>query len=104
MSESDRIVARTKILLEQYIANINGCILDEDGFAQVVVPWSRHPLLFPESEIPNLLRKTASILQAQADHACHAPHWATPLPLGDEIPPLLQSRSGPVCLLGHYAY
>ena len=32
-----------------------------------------------------------------------APAWAIPLPVGDEICPLLRSTSGPICLLGHYA-
>ena len=32
-----------------------------------------------------------------------APVWANPLPVGDEISPLLRSTSGPMSLLGYYA-
>ena len=43
------------------------------------------------------------MLLAQARHAQAAPPWAIPLPVGDEISPLLRSTSGPMCLLGNFA-
>jgi hypothetical protein len=66
------------------------------------VPWSRHAVRFTQSEIPGLLREIRKVLRARALFARAAPDWA-PLPVGDEISPLLHATSGPMCLLGNYA-
>ena len=98
---SDRILERTAILLERYIADIS--TPDDCGIVEALVPGSHRPVYLSKSEVPQLICETRNILQAQAFHARHAPRWAIPLPVGDEISPLLRSSSGPLCLLAHYS-
>ena len=64
------------------------------------MPWSFRPVSFSRAEIPWLIYETRRVLSAVALHARAAPVWANPLPVGDEISPLLRSTSGSMCFAG----
>ena len=100
---SDRILERTAIRLERYVTAINDSVPDCRGIAKAAMPWSFRPVSFSRAEIPWLIYETRRVLSAVALHARAAPVWANPLPVGDEISPLLRSTSGSMCLLGYYA-
>ena len=98
-----RVLERSAIALEHFVTAVNSSVPDCYGTAEVAVPWSRQPVRFTKAEVPWLIRETRTVLLAQARHAQVAPPWAIPLPVGDEISPLLSSTSGPMCLLGNFA-
>jgi hypothetical protein len=99
---SDRILERSAIALERFVTGFTTSRY-VDGIAEAPVPWSCHAVRFNPSEVPGLIRETRNVLQAIALFAETAPAWAIPLPVGDEISPLLRADSGPLCLLGSYA-
>ena len=99
---SDRILERTAIRLDQFIAAINESAPDCCGIAELAVPWSHSPMRFSQAEIPHLIFETRNVLLASAMFASAAPRWCQPLPVGAEIAPLLQS-TGSMHLLGLYS-
>jgi hypothetical protein len=100
---SDRLLERAAIEFERFVIGLHDSMPDREGLAKAPVPWSRHEMRFTQSEIPYLISETRKVLQARAHFAATGPAWAQPLPVGDEISPLLRATSGPMCLLGHYA-
>ena len=60
-------------------------------------------ITFTKSEIPYLIHQTRDVLAGNRPACRGSSGLGYPLPVGDEINPLLQSTSGPMCLLGHYA-
>jgi hypothetical protein len=98
---SDRLQERAAVEFEHYVIGLHNSVPDREGTAKACVPWSRHGLRFTQSEIPGLVREIRNVLRARALFAQAAPGWA-PLPVGDEITPLLHATGG-MCLLGHYA-
>jgi hypothetical protein len=99
---SDRLLERAAVEFEHYVVGLHNSMPDRDGLAKAPVPWSRAGLRFAPSEIPYLISETRKVLLARAQFAATGPAWGQPLPVGDEITPLLRA-TGPMCLLGHYA-
>ena len=99
----DRILERSAVELERFVNGFVDSVPDRRGIAEAPVPWSRTAWRFSRSEIPQLIREVRTVLLAQAYHSCRAPAWADPLPVGDEIAPLLHSTSGPMHLLGLFS-
>ena len=98
---SDRLLERAAVEFEHYVIALHAAVPDREGLAQAPVPWSRTGLRFAQTEIPGLVHEIRRVLRARALFAQAAPAWA-PLPVGDEITPLLRA-TGAMCLLGHYA-
>jgi hypothetical protein len=98
---SDRVFARASIELEHFVTGINSSVPARNGVAEAAVPWSRNHVRFRQNQIPDLKRQTMNVLLSRALFVDDAPDWA-PLPVGDEIPPLL-GTTGPMHLLGLYA-
>jgi len=99
---ADRVFERSSLELERFTAGINNSRPDRNGVAEAAVPWSCHAVRFTKSEVPQLLKRTMDVLLARALFVNEAPDW-TPLPVGDEIPPLLRATGG-LHMLGLYAH
>ena len=85
-----------------YVVGLHNSVPGRDGVAEASVPWSRSGAQFTRNEIPYLIHQIHTVLRARAWHAVKGPAWAQPLPVGDEISPLL-GATGAMCLLGNYS-
>jgi hypothetical protein len=101
---SDRIFARASLEYERFVVQFNTSVPDRNGIAMAPVPWSSHAVRFTKREVPQLLDRVARVLVARVAFAedTDAPDWAKPLPVGDDIPPLLRA-AGPLHLLGLFS-
>ena len=89
---SDRIFERASREFAHFVAELNDSRPDRFGVAEAVVPWSHRAVRFTRNEVPQLIDQVVKVLMARAVFAENAdtPDWAVPLPLGDDIPPLLR--------------
>ena len=94
---------RYAVELKKYVSGFTSRVPDREGRIEVAVPWSRRAMHYYWYEIPGLIQETRDVLSSQARHAQAAPPWAIPLPVGDDISPMLHADSGAMCLLGRYA-
>ena len=98
---SDRLLERAAVEFEHYVVGLHNSVPDREGLAKARVPWSRTSCGSRQAKSRGLVREIRNVLRARALFAQAAPAWA-PLPVGDEISPLLHATGG-MCLLGHYA-
>jgi hypothetical protein len=100
---SDRIFERATVEFQRLVAELNNSRPDRhSGMCEAVVPWSHNPVRFTRDEVPQLIDRTSRVMVARAVFAEDAPGWAAPLPVGDDIPPLL-GTTGPLHLLGLFS-